>query len=65
MARIGHPPGERPPAPLARIVLRPKPKPTNLPKRLVGDWRDPLDLLRLTPVIGARPAAIAAGVAAL
>jgi len=57
MARIGHPPGERPPALWRRVVVRPKPMPTNLPKWLVGDWsrviRDPLDVLRLAPLIGA------------
>ena len=34
-----------------------EPEPTNLPKWLVGDWnrviRDPLDLLRLAPLVGA------------
>jgi hypothetical protein len=57
MARIGQSPSERPPALWRRIVVRPKPVPTNLPKWLVGDWdrviRDPLDLLRLAPLIGA------------
>jgi hypothetical protein len=57
MARIGHSPGERPPALWRRVVVRPKPMPTNLPKWLVGDWnrviRDPLDVLRLAPLIGA------------
>jgi len=40
-----------------RLVVRPQPTPTNLPKWLVGDWnrvvRDPLDLLRLVPLVGA------------
>ena len=57
MDRVGRPPGERPPALWRRAVVRPKPMPTNLPKWLVGDWnrviRDPLDLLRLAPLIGA------------
>jgi hypothetical protein len=47
----------RPPALWRRVVVRPKPMPTDLPKWLVGDWnrviRDPLDLLRLAPLIGA------------
>jgi hypothetical protein len=49
------PPGR--PALWRRVVVRPTPVPTNLPKWLVGDWnrviRDPLDLIRLTPLIGA------------
>jgi hypothetical protein len=57
MPRIGQVPSDRPPALWRRIVVRPKPMPTNLPKWLVGDWnrviRDPLDLLRLAPLIGA------------
>ena len=57
MPRIGQAPSDRPPALWRRIVVRPKPMPTNLPKWLVGDWnrviRDPLDLLRLAPLIGA------------
>ena len=51
------PASERPPALWRRVVVRPTPMPTNLPKWLVGDWnrviRDPLDLLRLAPLIGA------------
>ncbi len=57
MDRVGRPPGERPPALWRRAVVRPTPAPTNLPKWLVGDWnrvvRDPLDLLRLAPLLGA------------
>jgi hypothetical protein len=54
MARAGSAPTDRPPALWRRVVVRPKPMPTNLPKWLVGDWnrviRDPLDLLRLAPL---------------
>ena len=57
MPRVGSAPSDRPPALWRRVVVRPKPMPTNLPKWLVGDWnrviRDPLDLLRLAPLIGA------------
>jgi hypothetical protein len=57
MARAGSAPSDRPPALWRRVVVRPRPLPTNLPKWLVGDWsrvvRDPLDLLRLAPLIGA------------
>ena len=57
MARTGQAPSQRPPALWRRVVVRPKPMPTGLPKWLVGDWnrviRDPLDLLRLAPLIGA------------
>jgi hypothetical protein len=49
-------PVERPPALWRRVVVRPTPVPTDLPMWLVGDWtrviRDPLDLLRLAPLIG-------------
>ena len=45
------------PALWRRLVVRPTPVPTDMPKWLVGDWnrviRDPLDLLRLAPLIGA------------
>jgi hypothetical protein len=45
------------PALWRRIVVRPAPVPTDLPRWLVGDWsrviRDPLDLLRLVPLVGA------------
>lgn len=51
------PPPDRPPARWRRVVVRPTPVPENLPRWLVGDWgrviRDPLDLLRLVPLIGA------------
>jgi diacylglycerol kinase family enzyme len=54
--RTGHP-GEQPPALWRRAIVRPKPMRTDFPKWLVGDWtraiRDPLDLLRLAPAIGA------------
>jgi hypothetical protein len=57
MPRVGSAPSDRPPALWRRVVVRPKPMPTNLPKWLVGDWnrviRDPLDVLRLAPLIGA------------
>jgi hypothetical protein len=57
MARTGTAPGDRPPALWRRVVVRPKPMRDDLPKWLVGDWsrvvRDPLDLLRLAPAIGA------------
>jgi hypothetical protein len=57
MAATGQGPSARPPALWRRIVVRPKPMTTDLPKWLVGDWnriiRDPLDLLRLAPLIGA------------
>jgi hypothetical protein len=59
MPEIGRAPDPRPrpPALWRRVVVRPTPVPTNLPKWLVGDWgriiRDPLDLLRLVPLIGA------------
>ena len=47
----------RPPALWRRLVVRPRPLPTGLPMWLVGDWsrvvRDPLDLLRAVPLIGA------------
>jgi diacylglycerol kinase family enzyme len=49
--------GHARPARWRRIVVRPAPVPTNVPKWLAGDWnriiRDPLDLLRLAPLIGA------------
>jgi len=57
MPDTGSAPPPRAPALWRRIVVRPTPVPTNLPKWLVGDWnkviRDPLDLLRLVPLIGA------------
>jgi hypothetical protein len=47
----------REPARWRRLVVRPTPAPTGLPYWLVGDWsravRDPLDLLRALPLIGA------------
>jgi hypothetical protein len=50
-------PASRAPALWRRIVVRPTPAPTGLPKWLVGDWnrvvRDPLDLFRLVPLVGA------------
>jgi hypothetical protein len=57
MGDIGQVPSDRPPALWRRVVVRPTPMATDLPKWLVGDWnrviRDPLDLLRLAPLIGA------------
>jgi hypothetical protein len=57
MTSTGPVPPARRPALWRRTVVRPTPVPTNLPKWLVGDWnrviRDPLDLLRLTPLLGA------------
>jgi hypothetical protein len=57
MPGSGSVPDPRGPALWRRIVVRPKAVPTNLPKWLVGDWnpvvRDPLDLLRLLPLVGA------------
>src|SRR5215213_10016019 len=57
MTRTRELPSERRPALWRRTVVRPTPPPTNLPKWFVGDWnrviRDPLDVLRLAPLIGA------------
>jgi hypothetical protein len=57
MASTREVPNDRPPALWRRAVVRPKPMPTDLLKWLVGDWnrviRDPLDVLRLAPLIGA------------
>ena len=58
-------PTDRPPRLWRRLVVRPQPEPTNLPKWLVGDWnpviRDPLDLLRLVPLIGGIVSVIVGG----
>ena len=57
MSSTGQAPTDRPQRLWRRWVVRPEPEPTNLPKWLVGDWnrviRDPLDLLRLAPLVGA------------
>ena len=57
MAGSEQAPTDRPQGLWRRLIVRPKPQPTNLPYWLVGDWnrviRDPLDLLRLAPLAGA------------
>ena len=65
MATTPQAPTDRPQRLWRRLVVRPQPEPTNLPKWLVGDWnpviRDPLDLLRLVPLIGGIVSVIVGG----